>query len=494
MNFFSKKNSIALATSLLAANTLQAAQKPNVLFILIDDFGWTDVSYNGSKFYETPKLDALSEDWMKFNYFYAPSPMCSPTRASILTGKNPARHGITQWLPGRDIAYVGKGEKANVFCPKPDVKMLPESEITLAETLKENGYETAFYGKWHMGGKDSLAHGFDSERAFIGYNDCGMFYPFNRPLIDGKPQYFPDAKEGDNFTDLLTDAAIDFVGQKRENPFYLHLCYFSMHGPRGSKEDLKEYFEKKKKTLYGNSKDGWVKDPYSHKKTKGRQDEPVYAGQLKNLDANIGRLVETLKAKGLYENTIIVFTGDNGGQENGYQWPTCNAPLRMGKTFLFEGGIRVPTLMHYPKAKRGLETNIPATSTDFYPTILEMAGILQKPEQHKDGISLLPLFNEKPIKRDALFWHFPHYQGEGGYPASAIRMGDFKLIYNYHQNDYLLYNVVEDISETKNLAAEMPEKVQEMKKRLDEYLREAGSTIPAPLKPGQKFETIVGKY
>jgi len=496
MTFLNPVNILLAAVGLFLGSATQGVAReaddsqPNILFILIDDFGWYDVGYNipegAPRFYETPRIDELAREWMRFDRCYTPSPMCSPTRLSILTGKNPARHGVTQWLPGRDRAFVRKGEKARVYCPKPKSAGIENAEFTLGEAFEEAGYETAFYGKWHMGKLKETGgptkHGYGSEKAIIQENRCAPFFPFR----DGG--YFPAAKEGDNFTDLLTDAAIDFVQADRDKPFYLHLCHFAMHAPIASEPELREHFQKKRDALPDLETNGGL-DDYSHQRHRLRRDDVEYAGQLATLDANIGRLVDALKASDQYDNTIIFFTGDNGGRATmNLPHSTALQPMRAGKTFIFEGGLRTPLLIHWPgKSKAGMHSDTPVSSEDFYPTLLEMAGLPARPEQHLDGFSFAPLFDGKPYARDnTLLWHFPHYQGEGSYPASAIREGAFKLIHNYHHNDVLLYNVVADPNETKNLAAEMPERAKAMDAKLMATLKEMGSVIPQPVKPGSK--------
>ncbi|VGO18741.1 sulfatase [Pontiella sulfatireligans] len=473
-----KKRYLLCVLLALGTISISAEKKPNVLFILIDDFGWKDVGYNGNTFYETPVMDKLSEEWMRFDSCYTPSPMCSPTRVSILTGQNPARHGITQWLPGRDRPYLREGEKARVYCPKPQSPGIKESEVTLGEAFQQAGYETAFYGKWHMGALKTTGgpkkHGYASEKAVIESNRCEMFFPFRNP------DYFPGAKKGDNFTDKLTDVAIDFVTAERDKPFYLHLCHFAMHYPIASKPELRGKFTAKAAAL--GIKSETALDDYSHQPHKIRQDSPEYAGELATLDGNIGRLIDALKASGQHENTIIILTGDNGGRAT-VNLPNATAvqPLRGGKTFVFEGGLRTPLLIYWPNhSKAGMRTDVPVMSTDFYPTLLEMAGLSLMPEQHRDGVSLVPLFNGGKLERDTLYWHFPHYQGEGSYPASAIRVGNYKLIHNYHHDDVLLYDIVNDPGETKNLALFMPEKAAMLNAQLMKYLEETGAYIPVP--------------
>lgn len=465
-----------------SCSTNAASPGPNVLFILIDDFGWNDVGYNGSTFYETPRMDALAAEWMRFDRCYTPSPMCSPTRVSILTGKNPACHGVTQWLPGRDTAFVREGETPRVYCPPPPSPGIGDDETTLGEAFQQAGYETAFYGKWHMGKLKETGgpknHGYSSEKAIIEENRCSMFYPFSNG------GYFPDAKEGDNFTDLLTDAAIDFLTAPRDRPFYLHLAHFAMHDPIGSKPEVRTRFKAKSRTLPPLEEDR-VLDDYGHSPQKVRQDDAEYAGELATLDENIGRLVDALKATDQYDNTIIILTGDNGGRTSYFKaHPTSIQPLRTGKTFVFEGGLLTPLLIHWPgHSQAGMHSSVPVTSMDFYPTLLDMVGLPPRPEQHVDGLSLVPLFKGESLERDTYYWHFPHYQGEGSYPASAIRVGNYKLIHNYHHDDVLLYDVVNDPGETRDLAEEMLGKAEAMDRKLMEYLGQAGAYIPAPVMP-----------
>ncbi len=471
---------LATASSFACTATGQSAAKhPNVIFILIDDLGWNDVGYNGSTFYETPCIDALSQVWMRFDRCYTPSPMCSPTRVSILTGKNPARHGVTQWLNGSDKYFGRNGEQPTVYCPVSQSLSISPDETTLAEALQEVGYDTGFFGKWHMGRFDvsggPAAHGYDTQRAVIEENRCSMFYPFRNP------DYFPDAKQGDNFTDLLTDAAIEFLTQQREQPYYLHLCHFAMHSPIGSKQGLRVRFQQKSDALPELTVDRKL-DAYGHKPQKLRQDDAEYAGELATLDKNIGRLIDAVRSAGQYDNTIIVITGDNGGRSSYFmKHPTSMQPLRTGKTFLFEGGIRTPLLIHSPRHHTfGKSSSTPVTSMDFFPTILQLIGLPLMPSQHVDGVSLVPLLEETTIARDTLYWHFPHYQGEGSYPASAIMVGDYKLIRNYHHGDKLLFNLKNDPYEVNNLAPTMPDKVDSLNAKLTAYLDEVGSIVPSP--------------
>lgn len=452
-----------------------SAQRPNILFILIDDLGWNDVGFNGSSFYETPNIDRLANRSLRFDWAYASSPMCSPTRVSIMTGKSPARTGVTQWLPG----YQAKDQE--LICAKtaPGMRM---DELTLAEALRNGGYITAFMGKWHMGplhegGPEN--HGFDIFKAVIETNRCSQFYPFRQeyPTV-----YFPDAKVGDNYTDKLTDEALKFIGQHKEKPFFLFLSHFAMHAPIKSKEHLRQKFaEKAAKLPIQTEEEASVCETYSSKPLKSRQDDPEYAGELETLDNNIGRLMQMLEATGLDENTIVILTSDNGGR-TALQWrehPTSVQPLRGGKTFLFDGGIRIPLLVRCPGiTNKGGNCVTPVVSTDFYPTVMELVGLPLDPSQHEDGVSIVPLLKGRMLKRNEIYWHFPHYQGEGGYPASAIRSGDYKLIINYHFDDVLLFNLNADPYEKNNLAESQPRRMEKMNRLLHTWLEETGAKIP----------------
>ena len=329
-----------------------------------------------------PEIDELSKEWCDLTQrmqHHVSLPL------SILTGKSPSRHGVTQWLKGTTRAFVRKNEKPKVFCPISKSPGIKESEITLGETFQQAGYETAFYGKWHLGPLQATGgpknHGFDSQKAIIEANKCEMFYPFA-----GKG-YFPDAKKGDNFTDLLTDASSDFIKQKREKPFYLHLCHFAMHAPICSKPEESKKFLDKAAALPKLEKDRKT-DPYAHKPQKLRQDSAEYAGELATLDTNIGKIVNALKESGQYENTIIVLTGDNEEDPPILKLTLPATSLLNRKTFLYEGGSELPCSSIGPtlRPKASKRTHLSPAWT--YPTLLEMAGLEAMPGQHLDGVSL----------------------------------------------------------------------------------------------------------
>lgn len=483
---------LALAQIGTMAMAAEPNERPNVLFILIDDFGWMDVGYNGSTFYETPNLDRLADEFMQFNRCYTPSPMSSPTRASIMLGQNPARHGITQWLPGLATWPGNDISKQAVLCNCPKVQALPCEEVTLGEKLQNAGYETAFFGKWHMGSFSETggpeAHGFDESCAVIEENSCAMSYPF-KEIKEGmempdKAFYFPDANKDDNFTDLLSEQAIEYIQRDRDKPFFLYLAQFAMHHPIKSKEEIKVQFEDKKaRTMEEHTKEESIisDDPYAHKPYNKYQNSSEYAGELYTLDDNIGRIIQAVKDAGLYDNTIIIITGDNGGRSTicWFDEPTSVQPLRGGKTFTFDGGLRTPLLIHNPKVEcEGKKCDQMVTSMDFYPTILDIAELPLDMKQHSDGVSLVPLFEGGKLKDRSLYFHFPHYQGEGGFPTSAIYQDGYKLIYNYQFDDMLLYDIFNDPYEKNNLLNEESKRATKMKKDLFKYLNEVNADIP----------------
>jgi arylsulfatase A-like enzyme len=447
-------------------------QKPNIVFILVDDLGWRDTGCYGSDFHETPNIDRLAEGSMRFTSAYAACPVCSPTRASIMTGKYPARTGITDWIPGRQ-ANAG---------PQPCDKLIPRDfdldmdleEVTIAESLREAGYHTFFAGKWHLG-EDSIYwpehQGFEINKGGwgAGWPRGGYFSPYENPRLD-------DGSPGENLTDRLTDESIRFMKAHREThpgkPFFLYLSFYAVHTPlQGKPELIRKYGEKLHQTgrdtmEMETAEREWIRHapPRGRFVERIRQGHPVYASMIETLDRNIGKLVEALEDLGLTGNTVVFFMSDNGGLATAEGSPTCNLPLRAGKGWLYEGGIREPMLIRWPgSGSEGKVCDVPVTSTDFYPTILEMTGLDPIPGQHMDGISLAPLLRGESIPETRpLFWHYPHYSNQGGKPGAAIRLGDYKLIEFFEDSTVELYDLSSDPGESKDLAPEMPGKVEEM--------------------------------
>jgi len=473
---------LAVAAFLLVAAPASPAQqsapsgkrveRPNFVFLLVDDLGWSDIACFGNTFHETPNIDRLAAEGMRFTNAYAACAVCSPTRASIQTGKYPIRLGITDYIPGerhRDKPLVTKFTKTE----------MPLGETTLAEALKANGYQTAFLGKWHLGGRKYYPQhqGYDINVAgnHKGHPYDGYFSPYNLEHLENGPK-------GEYLTDRLTDEALKILEKFREaptRPFLLFMAYYTVHMPIQSKPGIQKKYEEKKRER---------PDP--------RWKNTGYAGMVDSLDQSVGRILEKVKALGVERNTVVIFTSDNGGVD--YAKVTTNHPLRGGKGRYWEGGIREPLIVRWPGVTgSGSVCEAPVISMDFYPTLLEMAGLPLDPEQHRDGLSLVPLLEGgRALERDALFWHYPHYHCSGARPVSAVRLGDYKFLRHYESGRKELYNLEKDLRETENLVASEPEKARELEARLDGWLKEVGAYIPVPQKPvapgarGREFDVL----
>jgi arylsulfatase A-like enzyme len=446
---------LALATiGLLVQGNVRAAERLNVVLILADDLGRNDLGCYGSKYFRTPQLDNLAGQSVQFMDAYAACPVCSPTRASILTGKYPARLHLTDWLPGR-------GDRPDQKLNRPKIRQeLPLEEVTLAERFKQAGYATASIGKWHLGGAGfgPEKQGFDVN---IGGNQAGTTYSYFAPYKNKQGQYLPgleEAPDGEYITDRLTAEAERFITDNRERPFFLYMPHYAVHTPlRAKEETIKKY-------------------PGSPQ--HGKQSHPVYAAMLDSLDECVGRILQKLEDLKLDERTIVLFTSDNGGlaTQEGMQFaPTINSPLRDGKGYLYEGGIRAPLLVKAPGIKPA-KNSTPVCSIDFLPTLLELCDLA--PAKDIDGVSFAPLLKggDKPPHED-LYWHYPHYANQGSRPGGAIRSGDWKLIEFYETGRRELYNVKEDPSESRNRAAENPEIVERLAAKLHAWLKETGAQM-----------------
>jgi arylsulfatase A len=447
-----------LAALLLVAGAA-AADKPNVVFILIDDLGRNDLGCYGSTFYRTPNLDRLARDGVKFTDAYAACPVCSPTRAAILTGKYPARLHLTDWLPGRP-------DRPDQRLLRPALRQqLPLEELTLAEALKAAGYATGHVGKWHLGGA-----GFEPQRQGFDVNvagdQAGSPRSYFAPFKDKQGRFMPgleQAPDDEYLPDRLTAEAERFLERHRDRPFFLYLAHYAVHIPLRAKPD---YVAK-----------------YPAGGRPGTQNNPIYAAMVESIDESAGRILKKLDELKLTERTVIVFTSDNGGlcTAEGPNTPaTINTPLREGKGYLYEGGIRVPLLVKWPGGIRpGSVYAVPVSSIDFFPTILEMCGV--RSEAAVDGVSLVPLLRgNEALPRDALFWHYPHYSNQGGKPGAAVRAGDWKLIEFYEHGRRELYNLRADLSESRNLAEEQPDTVRQLAERLDAWRRAVGAQMMRP--------------
>lgn len=439
--------------------------KPNFVFILIDDMGWADGACFGSKFYQTPNLNRLAAQGMRFTSAYASCAVCSPTRAAIMTGKAPARLHLTDWIPGEGTP------KQSRFRVPDWQQHLPPGEVTIAEALKNMGYVTASVGKWHLGGTNSLPqhHGFDVNIAggHIGH-PASYFWPYGKLEASHRVPGLAEqgGREGEYLTDRLTDEAVKFIERSQDRPFFLYLPHYAMHAPlMGQPEVIEQYGEK-------SGAEG--------------QSNKVYAAMLQSVDASVGRILNTLDALKLAERTVVIFTSDNGGAVHFGKPPaTSNAPLRMGKGYAYEGGLRVPLLVKVSWLKHGgTVCEVPVISHDWFSTLMELAGADPSASHMAlDGVSFVPLLRGETggSPHQALFWHYPHYwNGAKVSPYSVARVGDWKLIRFYEVDREELYNLRSDLSEETDLAAKMPEKRRELSARLDAWLKAVGAQPPLP--------------
>ena len=484
------KTTSFITIALLPCVNLYAQTQPhNVLFILADDYGWNDLSCMGSKYYETPNLDRLAANGIKFTNAYATCQVSSPSRASILTGKYTTRHGITNWIGEKSGEEWRSMNRHSKLLPADYVHNPPDEEYTIAECLRDNGYDTFIAGKWHLGNEESSPenHGFNINKGGweAGSPRGGYFSPYNNPKLS-------DGAKGENLSMRLGKETIDFIRKhqksNKKKPFFAYLSFYAVHGPIKSTQENWQYFRDKAERM-GIKEHGFEIDRALPVRTT--QDNPVYTGLIKQMDDAIGTVLDAVKEMGLDKNTLIIFTSDNGGVVSGDAYSTSLHPLRGGKGRQWEGGIRVPLLMSYPGCIAGSTCNIPTIGTDFYPTILEYAGLPLEPQQHKDGISIFSILDNKKIEERTLYWHYPHYGNQGGEPSSIIRKGDWKLIYYYEDKHCELYNLGIDLSESEPLNIQYPDKVKELKTLLDAWLIETNAKVPvadpqySPLKERQ---------
>jgi arylsulfatase A-like enzyme len=454
--------------------------RPNFVFILIDDLGWRDLSCYGSTFYQTPNLDRLAAGGVRFTDAYASCPVCSPSRASALTGRYPARVGVTD--------YIG-GESRGRLISAPYTRQLPLEEFSLARALKRGGYRTWHVGKWHLGGQPYWPdrHGFDVNigGCHWGHPKGGYFSPWENPTL-------PSGPDGEYLTDRLTDEAIRLVREGGDQPFFLNMWYYSVHTPIQAKKEHIARFRKKAEDTGLAEIEAFAQGenfPCEHKRDRHvvrrlLQSDPVYAAMIWSLDENIGRLLAAIEEAGRAEDTVVVFTSDNGGLATAEGSPTCNAPLSEGKGWMYEGGTREPLIVNWPGGARpGGTCSVPVTTPDFYPTMLELAGLDATPEQHCDGVSLVPLLEDpagSTLDREAIYWHYPHYGNQGGSPGCSLRAGDHKLIEFFEDDRLELYNLREDVGEDRDLAEEKPELARDLHEMLVSWRESVSAKLPAP--------------
>ena len=469
---------IAMLLLLLMCRSLPAggepsAAPPNIVFFLADDLGQRDLGCYGSTFYETPSIDRLAREGMRFTDAYAACPVCSPTRASIMTGRYPQRTGVTDYIgaPAPD-----KWRRNTKLRPAPYRDRLQHDEVTLAEGLKRAGYATFFAGKWHLGpeGWWPEDQGFDINRGGIDrggpYGGNRYFSPYGNPrLSDGPP--------GEHLPDRLAAETARFIAGNKDRAFLAVLSFYSVHTPLMAREDLREKYEAKRREL--GLEAAWGRE--AERDVRLVQEHAVYAGMVEAMDLAVRRVLQALDDAGVSGNTIVIFSSDNGGLSTSEGWPTSNLPLRAGKGWLYEGGIRVPLLVRWPGVvKPGADSDVPVSSPDFFPTLMDLAGVA--PGQRRfDGMSLVPLLRgggAPPVDRP-LFWHYPHYGNQGGAPGGAVRLGDFKLVEWYEDGRRELYDLRRDIGEQEDLAARMPEKAGALADLLDAWRKDVGASMPS---------------
>jgi len=453
-------------------------KRTNFVFFLVDDLGWTDLGCFGSTFYETPNVDRLAAGSMRFTNAYAACPVCSPTRASIMTGKYPARLRTTDYFGAPQPDTVGRRwPKSRPLLPARYRNRLPLEEVTLAEAFKSNGYATFFAGKWHLGPEGYFPEdqGFDVNKGGIErggpYGGNKYFSPYGNPRLS-------DGPAGEHLPDRLATETCRFIEAHQEEPFLAYLAFYSVHTPLMARADLKAKYEKQA-TQVVHEGPAWGQE--GSRKVRLVQDHAVYAGMVEAMDQAVGKVLDTLDALDLTDDTIIFFMSDNGGLSTSEGHPTSNLPLRAGKGWLYEGGIREPMMVRWPGvAPAGSVCSEPVISTDFYPTMLEMAGVPARPGQHMDGRSMVPLLKQRgPGKTRAIYWHYPHYGNQGGSPGGAVRLGDYKLIEFYEDNHIELYNLKDDLGEQHDLAATMPQKAAELRQMLHAWRADVGAAMPS---------------
>lgn len=453
-------------------------KSPNVLFILVDDLGYHDLSCTGSTYYETPNVDRIAAEGIEFTNGYASCQVCSPSRASIMSGKFPARHGITDWIGARSGEDWRKAGRSNKLLPPEYEHQLPAVYTTLPEAMSAAGYKTFFAGKWHLGGEGSFPedHGFDiNQGGFHGGSPASgrYFSPFSNPKLADC-----DSEKGMSLSMRLANETAHFIRENKDSAFFAFLSFYAVHSPiQTSQEKWAKY--RQKAVDKGIAETGFKMGRYLPMRQV--QDNPVYAGLVETMDDAVGVVLNTLEELGLSDNTIVVFTSDNGGVSAGDAFATSNLPLRGGKGYQFEGGLRVPYFIKVPWLDiAGRKSNVPVIGTDFYPTLLELIGANPRPSEHQDGVSLVPLVTGNTIIERPLIWHYPHYGNQGGEPSSVIKRGKWKLIHYYEDGRSELYNLDEDPEETNDLSAENADLTEQLRTGLFDYLDEVGARFPKP--------------
>ena len=451
-------------------------KQPNILYILADDLGWCDLSIEGSTLYESPNIDRIGSEGMRFMQGYAACQVCSPSRASILTGKYTPRHGITDWIGAPSGADWRRAGRFSKMLPPNYERRLRAEEITFAEVFRRAGYRTFFAGKWHLGdkGADPEDFGFEINKGGwrVGSPNGGYFAPWNNPKLEPGP-------DGESLPMRLGQETARFIENYKDEPFLAYLSFYSVHGPIQTSKDKWEKF-RKKTVIQETPNKRFIFD--RNLPVRQVQDCPIYAGMIEAMDDAIGLVLDTLDKHGLTENTIVCFTSDNGGVSSGDAYSSSMLPLRGGKGRQWEGGIREPFYFRFPKLIDANSTcDVPVLGIDFYPTLLDLTDIPIPTEQVIDGRSIVSLLNKeqdsKIAERD-LFWHYPHYGNQGGDPSSTIRNGPWKMIHYYEDDHDELYNLDSDPGEMNDVIVDNRTKAAGLRRRLDHWLAEIGAKSP----------------
>jgi arylsulfatase A-like enzyme len=465
---------LILSIFLSSCSSKELLKKPNILFVLVDDLGLKDLSFTGSTYYETPNIDKLASNSFVFTQGYACSRVCSPSRASIMTGQFTARHGITDWIGAASGTDWRKTNRQDKLLPAEYVHNLPKDDISLAEAMRANGYKTFFAGKWHLGDEGSYPedHGFEINKGGWdkGSPAGGYFAPFKNPKLK-------DSYDGENLSMRLAKETADFIKQNKDQPFFAFLSFYAVHGPIQTTQDKWNKY-RDKAYAQGLKESGFIME--RKLPIRQTQDNPIYGGLVESMDDAVGVVLNALEDLNLDDNTIVVFTSDNGGVASGDSFSTSNLPLRGGKGYQWEAGIREPYFIYVPGQKNHVkQSDYPVTGADFYPTLLDYAHIELLNNQHKDGISLKPIIEEgKTPKQRPLYWHYPHYGNQGGDASSMIREGKWKLIHYYEDSNNELYDLDLDPYEKNNIADDFPEITSKLSLQLKNWLVEVKALYP----------------
>lgn len=449
--------------------------RPNVVLILVDDLGLHDIGIEGSKFHQTPHIDALAKRGMRFTAGYANCRVCSPSRASIQLGQFTARHGITDWIGAKTGMNFNRGDE---LLPAEYAHEMPANDVTLPEALRESGYKTFFAGKWHLGGEGSMPtdHGFDINIGghHRGSPPGGFFAPYKNPVME-------DGPDGESLTRRLGKETASFIEGQDDQPYFAMLSFYAVHGPIQTTQELWQKYRESAPTPPADGNRFKIDRTLPVRQI---QDNPVYAGMMETLDNAVGDVMAAIEASGKADNTLVIFTGDNGGVSSGDAYSTSNLPHRGGKGRQWEGGLREPYYVSMPAiVPENSTSDVPVIGSDLYPTILDVCNLPLRPQQHVDGRSLetvLTSGKDESLEQRSLIWHYPHYGNQGGEPSSVIRTGDYKLIHYHLDSHDELYHLPTDIGEQNDLASEQPERVAAMRKELLAYLKSVDAKFPEP--------------